>query len=398
MKDLKHLIYFEKLLENTHNELIRQAKKDGKLMIGYTCYHMPEVVLNVDNCVSVRMRAPNTGAMDIASYYMSNYTCEFCRAILERAFEGGFNFLDAFCAVDACAMMNRMAENLELLKLVPNDKFFVTHADIPYKVENYSVEHHAVQIRKRVLEPLHSVYGVDISDEALRDAVRRHNEVCRIIGEIGEMRKLENPPITGYEFHVLTMATYCCPKYLILDKLKETLEEIKTRRPDDKPWYRSRVVLVGSEVDDLTLTKLIEDCGVMIVADRYCFGSIPGREVIELNDTEDVLTQICRHYLQTSECPRFMSNDKVQQRFKTVDRLVKEYNAEGIIYEQIKFCDFWGFERALASHVLSKDFGHNVLSIDRPYVSRSSGQLRTRIQAFVESLEIKRIQKEGEGA
>ena len=93
-----------------------------------------------------------------------------------------------------------------------------------------------------------------------------------------------------------------------------------------------------------------------------------------------------------------MSNDKVQQRFKTVDRLVKEYNAEGIIYEQIKFCDFWGFERALASHVLSKDFGHNVLSIDRPYVSRSSGQLRTRIQAFVESLEIKRIQKEGEGA
>ena len=50
--------------------------------IAYTCYHMPEVVLNVDNCFSVRLRAPKTGSFDIASYYMSNYTCEYCRALV----------------------------------------------------------------------------------------------------------------------------------------------------------------------------------------------------------------------------------------------------------------------------------------------------------------------------
>ena len=55
--------------------------------IAYTCYHMPEVVLNVDNCFSVRLRAPKTGSFDIASYYMSNYTCEYCRALVERAIE-----------------------------------------------------------------------------------------------------------------------------------------------------------------------------------------------------------------------------------------------------------------------------------------------------------------------
>ena len=51
MKDLKHLIYFESLLDNADNELVEQAKKDGKLIMGYTCYHIPEVLLNVDNCV-----------------------------------------------------------------------------------------------------------------------------------------------------------------------------------------------------------------------------------------------------------------------------------------------------------------------------------------------------------
>ncbi len=395
MKDLKHLIYFEKLLETANNTLIEKARKEGKLAIGYTCFHMPEVLLNLDNCFSVRLRAPNTGSMDIATYYMSNYTCEFCRALVERAFEGGFNFLDALAGVDACAEMNRCMENIELQELIPNEKFFVTHADIPYKVEDFTIEHYVRQIKNRVLARLHEVYGVDISDEAIRKAVKEHNEICRIITEIGELRKLPNPPITGYEFHVLNMVTFCCPKYLILDKLKKTLAEIKTRKPDPKPWYRARVVLVGSEVDDLGLTKLIEDTGAFIVADRFCFGSTPGREEIPLNDEEDALTQVCRHYLEVSECPRFMSNEKITQRRETADRLAREYDAEGIIFEQIKFCDFWAFERALASHIQETEYHHPVLSIDRPYNARSSGQLRTRMQAFVESLEIKRIQKGG---
>ena len=71
MRDLKHLIYFENLLDNADSELVEQAKKEGKLAVGYTCYHIPEVLLNVDNCFSVRLRAPRTGSIDIATYYMS---------------------------------------------------------------------------------------------------------------------------------------------------------------------------------------------------------------------------------------------------------------------------------------------------------------------------------------
>ena len=88
MKDLKHLIYFESLLENADNELVRKAQEDGGLAMGYTCFHIPEVLLNVDNCFSVRLRAPNTGSIDIATYYMSNYTCEFARALVERGTAG----------------------------------------------------------------------------------------------------------------------------------------------------------------------------------------------------------------------------------------------------------------------------------------------------------------------
>ena len=394
MKDLKHLIYFENLLENADNELVKQAQADGQLAIGYTCFHVPEAILNVGNCFSVRLRAPKTGSLDIATYYMSNYTCEFARALVERSIEGGYQFLDAMIGVDACSMMNRAMEHFEILKVNEKPNFFVTHCDIPYKVTDYTLESYVKQMRLHVLDQLTEKYGVDTSEEAIRKAVTEHNEVCSIISEMSEMRKEENPIITGYEFHVIDLVTYVCPKALILPYLRETLAELKKRKPDKKNPFRARVAIVGSEIDDPSLTALIEGCGALVVSDRYCFGSAPGREVIELNDEEDALTQLCRHVMEVSECARYISDEKVHQRRETADRLAKEFKADGIIYEQMKYCDYWGFERALASHIMHDEYGWPVLSVDRLYNNGNSGQLRTRVQAFVESLEIKRIHKE----
>ena len=395
MKDLKHLIYFENLLENADNELVEQAKAEGGLAIGYTCYHIPEVLLNVGDCFSVRLRAPRTGSIDIATYYMSNYTCEFARALVERGIEGGFNFLDGLAGVDACSMMNRFYEHFEILKMNEKPNFFVTHTDMPYKIEDYTVRSYVKQMQIRLLDVMHESYGVDVSDAAIRKAVEEHNEVCRIIQEMAAMRKANNPVITGYEFHIINLVSYTCPKRLILPYLRDTLEELKTREPDAKPPYRARVAIVGSEIDDPGFTKLLEECGALVVSDRYCFGSTPGREVLELRDDEPALDQICRRYMELSECARYISDEKVAQRRETADRLAREYRADGIIYEQMKYCDFWGFERALVSHIMSEEKGWPVLSVDRVYNAKASGQLRTRFQAFVESLEIKRIQKGG---
>lgn len=393
MRDLKHLIYFEDLLQNPDNELVEQEKNEGGLAVGYTCYHIPEVLLNVDRCFSVRMRAPRSGSIDISTYYMSNYTCEFSRALLERSIEGGFQFLDGLAGVDACSAMNRFYEHFEMLKCNEKKNFFVTHVDVPYKIEDYTVRQFAKQMRIRLLDIMEKSLGVDTSDEAIRKAVEEHNEVCRIMQEISELRKADNPVITGYEFHILSLVSYTCPKRQILPYLKETLEELKMREPDAKKMFRAKVAIVGSEIDDPEFTKMIEDAGGRVVADRYCFGTIPGREIIELNDTDPVLEQVCLHYMKTSECARYMSNEKVEQRRVTADKIAREFNADGIIYEQMKFCDFWAFERALVSHIMVDEYGWPVLSIDRPYNARSSGQLRTRFQAFIESLEIKKIQK-----
>ena len=361
MKELKHLIFFESLLEDTNNELVRKAESEGDLAFGYTCFHAPEVLLNLGNCFSVRLRAPHTNSMELATYYMANNSCEFSRALLERALEGNYSFLHAMIGVDVCEANNR------------------------------AIEHIREQVSRKILKPMMENYGVDTSDTAIRESVREHNEVCRILTEIGELRKLDIPPVTGYEYAVLVLVSYTCPKRLILPFLRETLEEIKARRVDAEKNYRVRVAVVGSEIDDPNLIKLIESCGALVVADRYCYGSFPGRQEIELTEHEDALTQVCRWYLQNTECPRQSALHRVKYRNDHVAQLVKDFKADGAIYEQMKFCTYWSYERVIASQIMPRDYGIHILSIDRPYISGQSGQLRTRVQAFVESIEMKKL-------
>ena len=393
MKELKHLIYFENLLEDANNELVRRAEAEGDLAIGYTCFHAPEVLLNLGNCFSVRLRAPHTNSMELATYYMANNSCEFSRALLERALEGNYSFLHAMAGVDVCEANNRAIENMEIMHMQGEDKekFFYCNLDIPYSDDEDCVEHIREQVSRKILKPLGENYGVDTSDAAIRAAVREHNEVCRILTEIGELRKLDIPPITGYEFAVLVLVSYTCPKRLILPLLRETLEEIRTRQVDPEKNYRVRVAVVGSEIDDPNLIGLIESCGALVVADRFCYGSFPGRQEIALTQQEDALTQVCRWYLQNTECPRQSALHRVKYRNDHVAQLVREFKADGAIYEQMKFCTYWSYERVIANQIMPREYGIQILSIDRPYIVGQSGQLRTRVQAFVESIEMKKL-------
>ncbi len=394
MRDLKHLIKLENLLQEANNELVQQAKSDGKKALGYTCYFMPEVLLDLPGCFSIRLRAPRSTSPDIATYYMSNRTCMYGRCLLERALEGGFNFLDAQMATETCTVTCRFQEHLQMMDVINNPDFFCEFTDVPFKKNDNSIQHFKRQLEVHVLAPLHERFGIDISDGAIMTAIKEHNEVCRVIKEIGDFRKKENPVITGYEFQVIMLSSLVCPKYLILPILKEVLEDLKTREPDERNPYRIRVVLAGSENDDPDFTKLIEECGALVVADRHCYGSLPGREEIEIREGETPLDAIARHYLEYNMCARFMEQHIMRERKQYIADLAKEYHADGVIVEQMKFCEYWSYERTIDTLILPRDYGLPVCSIEKEYVNTAIGQLRTRFQAFVESIEIKRLNAE----
>ena len=364
MKDLKHLIYFENLLQEANNELVQKAKANGEYAIGYTCYFMPEVLLDLPGCFSVRLRAPRCTSPDIATYYMSARVCHYARSLLERALEGGFNFLDAQMATETCTGTCRFQEHLQQkhldsvkdMRIINNDNFFCEFSDVPFKNNENGYAHFREQLRAHVLQPLHEKLGIDVSDEAIMKTIERHNEVCRLINEIGDYRKLDNPTITGYEFHVIQLVSQVCPKDLILPYLREIAEELKTRESDDRWPFRCKVVLAGSENDDPDFTKLIESCG----ADGRCgpllLRRLPraGRRIV-VKEGQEPLDAIARHYLDTSStCPRFMGagHHARPQESSALRTSRRDYHADGVIVACNKFCEYWSYERVIDTIVL----------------------------------------------
>ena len=69
MRDLKHLIYFENLLQEANNDLVKQAKSDGKLALGYTCYFMPEVLLDLPGRTVTLSLSINTEVCAVMDYF-----------------------------------------------------------------------------------------------------------------------------------------------------------------------------------------------------------------------------------------------------------------------------------------------------------------------------------------
>ena len=172
MKDLKYLSYFEDLLQEANNELVIQARGEGKKCVAYVCENTPEPLLNLDGCFSARLRAPRTSSMEMATYYMTSFLCEYSRALLERAMEGGFNFADCLIAPDGCSMINRCVENMELLHCLDQGKenFFYENMELPMKADDNGLNLYTLQCKNHILKPLHEHYGIDISDRKCRNS------------------------------------------------------------------------------------------------------------------------------------------------------------------------------------------------------------------------------------
>ena len=145
--------------------------------------------------------------------------------------------------------------------------------------------------------------------------------------------------------------------------------------------YRARLMVLGSQLDDPEYLGVIESTGGLVVADRFCFGSIPGLELIPENGKP--LETLAAHYLRKISCPRMMN--QFSRRVEAIVKTAIEYRVDGIVIETMKFCDTWGVDAGLLVKELQKA-EIPVLRLEREYAFTGEGQLQTRIQAFLESM------------
>ena len=181
-----------------------------------------------------------------------------------------------------------------------NPQFFMSMMDVPFSDEDFAVDHYEEQLRVHVLEPLHETYGIDISDKAIRAAIKDHNEISpHHHRRSATCARRPTPSSRAMNFHVLQLVSQVCPATSASCRTSSRRSPSSSAASRDaQPWFRVRLVVTGSEIDDPAFTKLIRGTAARwVVADRYLLTAVcPAASRSKFSTGETPLRAVARHY------------------------------------------------------------------------------------------------------
>ncbi len=372
---------WKEIVTTNENAYVKKWKESGKAVIGYPCTYVPDEIIYAADILPYRLRGTGTTSSSIGDTYFGPVICSFPKCVLQLAGEGKFNFLDGAIIVPGCDSMRRLDEcwrkaGDDYPGTVPG---FFHYFGVPHKVTDYSLKwshEEALKLKQKIEEH----FGVKITDEALKSAIRVYNESRRLLIQLDKLRAGDDLVMTGEDALAVIMAASAMPRDEYNKLLRKTLaqmEDLKTPIAG-----RKRLMLVGSVNDDLEFMKVIEDCGAVIVADTLCFGS---RSYSDLTEEDgDPLFALTKRYLNHAYCPRMFGYYK--ERLKNIMDRAREAKVDGIILQNIRFCDLHGSENGIFERDLEKE-GIPCMRMEREYGPLTeSGRVKMRIDAFLERI------------
>ena len=371
---------YQKLFESDiSNKVVKEWRTQGKKALGVMCCHVPEEIFYAADVLPIRMRGTNCVDSSEAETWMSSFSCSFARSILQYWLDGTYD-LDGFVASDGCLMASRIYDNGVYINEREKKGQFIRQIGAPRKYTPRTISFYKEELQDLIAD-LEKFTGNEITDKKLREAIAKHNEMRTLIKELYGLRKEKDPVISGADTLKVTLASTNMPVDEYTELLKALLNDAKNRTPITEA--RARIMLIGSALDNPEYIKVIEDKGGLVIMDALCFGSRGLNEPLVVDDN-DVLGSIASYYLSRLVCPRMM--DKHVELHDFIIKSVREYNADGVIYERMQNCECWGGENVLLEKRL-KDEGIPLLTLEREEQMANVGQLAVRAEAFVEMIE-----------
>jgi len=292
------------------------------------------------------------------------------------ALSGRYGFVDALAMFNSCDNIRRVYDHW----IRQIDTPLVHIMSLPRKAEPAQVDwfYEELENLKHLLE---SHFDVRITVEGLGDAIRLHNRARGLLRTLYNMRKADAPPITGAEALAVTVAGTAMPKARYVELLEEVIEDARVSGGDE--GHKPRLMVLGGILDDPRFVEVIEGQGAVVVTDSLCFGSRLFWEDVN-EESGDPLRALARYYVaDRPSCPRVFG--LYESRIKYVTDMVRDFRVDGVVIERLAFCDLWGFEQFTISNDL-RELNIPHLMLDREYTLSGIGQVRTRMQAFLETI------------
>ncbi|MEW6186627.1 MAG: 2-hydroxyacyl-CoA dehydratase family protein [Thermodesulfobacteriota bacterium] len=357
------------------NRWINASKNQGKKVLGYFCSYIPEEIMTAGGFQPLRMRAWGCTDTPMGDAYMSSTTCSFTRCVLELASEEKYDFLDGLIAYNSCDQIRRLYDNIRFKAPFPY-QYFISVPCTQTAVTLDWFNHELVKFK----EDLEKHFLVSIEEKNLKEAIRLQNETRSLFERLYDLRKKEAPPVSGSEVLKIFLASVSMPVQEFNPLLKKQLEDLE--KSEGLSGFRARIMLIGSHLDEPEFIDIIEEQGGLVVTDSLCFGNRFFRNQVDENT--EPLSALAERYLNKISCPRMSGGQADRTRF-IMDQ-IKEFKVDGVVIERMKFCPIWWGEAYIIRDELKKE-GIPCLELEREYVLSGAGAIKTRVQAFMETLE-----------
>ena len=357
------------------NDEVREWKAAGGRVAGFFCAHAPEELLWAAGVLPLRMRGTGSQDTSCADQYLGSPNCSFVRHTLNRIAAGELDFLDGLLLTNSCDHLRRLADVCIAKQMAP----FCHYLDVPHL--NTADSRARLTAELRVLrKQLESFFAVRITDEKLADALQVYNRTRMLLARASELRAEDPPRTTGSEVLAMAVAAASMPKDRFNPLLERRLAQIESAGGTARG---PRLMMIGGTLDDPGFLEAIESLGATIVTDQLCCGAKTFSTQAE--ESGDPIEAIARRMLDHTPCPRMLSD--YPKRLSSLAAAVQQHRVEGIICERLKFCDLWGGEVEMLRRSVRQELQVPLLVIERDYLTAGgTGQLRTRVQAFLETL------------
>ena len=360
---------------NRIKRALEWRKQGGKVM-GLLCSYVPEELIYAAGMLPWHVMGTDQANTSRALTYRMANSALYCNRVLESFLAGELDFLDGVIATDREQDLVRLWDVLVHLKKTPFAH--IIHVPIGESALGYRQMAKEIAGLKKSVEKFS---GTKITEESLRQAITVFNKMRTLLAKLYEMRKKEVPPVSGAEAMAIVAAATIMPKDEFNRELEALLPYLEKRKTS-VDHVRPRLLLSSDTLYNPSYVELVEQSGGLVAMDDLDPGSRYFWQTVDTSSADPVYA-LAKRYLSRPAHPRMVAWDR---QVKQVIDWVKEYYIDGVLEMPEMYSLSRQFRVPFFQAKLT-EAGIPNISIPRFHDMADAGQLRTRIEAFVEMLQ-----------
>jgi len=366
---------FKEWYQKRHDYAKDWKSRTGGKVMGCFCSYVPEEILLAGGVLPVRVLGSHE-PQNVTEPYLFGMFCPFCRDVLAQGLKGRYGYLDGITLAQSCIHLRQsyVAWREHVEPEVPFNHYIY----MPNKVQTAAATPYTRTEFEKYKKSVEGMIGRKITDSDLDRGIAALNRNRELMHKVYEYRKSSDPRVTGLEAMYMTVSSMWIDK----DEHSAEIEKVLAQLPDRQLSRDTgaRLMIIGSEDDDTAFVDMVESVGATVVVDDHCTGSRYFWNSVEPGD--DRLNAIADRYVKRPPCPT--KDWEERWRFPHILQMCKDFDVQGAIIIQQKFCDPHECDIMPLRKFLDEN-GVPTLFLEFD-VTVPLGPFRIRVEAFLEMI------------